>query len=333
MDRRSMIGASIMGSGGLALAGCAGSIGAPAGPDAGLASDAEVRRRVSELERQLGEIERQRARSGLLADALGRVSPDVAARGERLAKRSLRTILLASSFGDLSIAEQVHPASQGLVDDHLDEMEETTTEMLSFLSSLTPTARADMARAFRARPTLTMDVIGEIDAAAGGLAIPAQRRVALRAAAVQVASRMKQSSELFLDDCVRRTEKLMASDLSLAAVERRLVARLGEQELLRIRDEAEVASRTWQLAEGSASSDAAGAPRERSSSRGHNARKRRRLTIAGAVTLGLSPVLIVPGSVILAVGGSIAATGLICLIPGLIALIAGLVVLIVGQTS
>ncbi|NUP11186.1 MAG: hypothetical protein HOW73_34505 [Polyangiaceae bacterium] len=259
MDRRSFLRTGALGGGGVAaLSGCStmglGATGVGAMPPP--MSDADIRGFLARLDDQMDQIQAREPLSDLLGRARGKTKSDDAVRGEDLARKSLRSLLLAGSFSDLPLEARVHPAVQRRMFAGMAEMDESAFGMRSVMHALTPTERADMSRALRDDPELAMNVVAAVDEEAARIGVSQQRRLAMRTLAAHVSSRMKQSSPLFLDDCVRKFDKLASRDATVASLERQLIAQMGEDEFFRMRDSTEVAARTWLVAQGTPASDA-----------------------------------------------------------------------------
>jgi hypothetical protein len=215
-------------------------------------AESEVQEFLARLERQLSLIREAPPVTDTFAFPAS-VPSDRKRRAQVLTQNALRTLLLAGSFADLPLDGRVHPAVQARVMDHMQEMDDATQAMRSFLEGLTPTERADIGRALRDDPELGMNVVAAIDTEALEVGVSMQRRLHMRRLAAHICARMKQSTPLLLEDTLRKVEKVAALDTDLVAAERRMLAQLGETRFTRLRDDVSHAQARWRVASSGAS--------------------------------------------------------------------------------
>lgn len=329
MDRRHFLRAG--GGGGLlTLGGCAtqGLQGALAGGASSLPAmtEAEVQSFLQRLDEQMVGVQRRKPMAGLLLLCRGKNNEDLA-RGEELVRKSLRSLLLSGSFGDLPLEARAHPGVQGRMFDGMGELDEATMGMRDVLANVTPTERADMARALREDPDLAMSVVEAIDEEAGRLKVSGERRLHLRSLAAHVASRMKQSPGLFMDELVNKVDKMKGRDLSAASMERRMIAQVGEDEFFRVRDRMVAAQRSWRVAGSHKIGSDGGDDGEPVEEDEHVKRGTPLLTVGG-VLMGMCAVYTTIGVLLLLSVGTIG--GAFILTHAALVLVGGLVTLILG---
>src|SRR5262245_61297387 len=85
---------------------------------------------------------------------------------EELVRKTLRSMLVGSSFGDLADEGRAHPGMQARVWNSMSEMDEMVLGMNKTMSALTPTERADIGRTLRSDPAVGLRVLSALDAEA-----------------------------------------------------------------------------------------------------------------------------------------------------------------------
>lgn len=251
MDRRRFLGASLVGGGLVGVSACAPGGAAVLSADTAPPpmSEDEVQQFLRNLEGQMARIGQTEPASDLLLPS-DRLPESLRTRAKELVRKTLRTLLLAGSVSDLPLDGRVHPDVQARLFAGMQEMDDAASGMRSFLRSLTPTEQADIGRALRDDPDLGMRVMGAIDTEASAIGVPWQRRLHLRRLAAHICGRMKQSTPLFLDDTLKKIEKVAVQDTDLVAAERRLLVQLGEEDFARMREQVAAAQARWHIAYG-----------------------------------------------------------------------------------
>jgi GNAT superfamily N-acetyltransferase len=202
----------------------------------------EVRSFVSRCDRVMGALGGAPLLSGFVPELAP--TPEVE-RAESLLRKSIRSLFIAGSFRDLSEDARTHPAVQERLWAALPEMDEAVSGMTGWLEGLSSTERADFSRALRADPGLPMRVAGAIDEEARAMGVPLERRAHLRAMAVHIAGRMKQSSGMLFDEYTAKVKKLGAQSGDLAEVERRLAVALGDAAYQQLRERTAASVARW----------------------------------------------------------------------------------------
>lgn len=291
-------------------------------------SDADVRSFLKRLDGQLLGVKERKPMAGLLDLCRGKNSEDLA-RGDELVRKSLRSLLLAGSFSDLPVEARAHPTVQQRMFDGMGELDEATMGMRDVLANVTPTERADMARALREDPDLAMSIVGAIDEEAGRIGVTGERRLHLRTLAGHVSSRMKQSPGLFMDELVNKVDKMKSRDIGATSMERRLIAQMGEDEFFSVRDRMVAANRSWRVA-GShkIGTDGEALDDEDLDENGDRPRLGTPLLTVGGVLMGMCVVYTTIGLLLVLAVGSFA--GAFVLTHAALVLIGGLVTLILG---
>jgi hypothetical protein len=148
---------------------------------------------------------------------------------EELVRKTLRSMLLTGSFGDLPEAGRAHPGVQARLWNSLQEMDDAVLGMNKLLTSLTPTERADVTRLMRDDPTAAPRVLDALDDEAVKAGVNEKRRTHLREVGKHACFRMRQSTNLFIDDYDDKVKKVSVRDSSVESFQRRLMAQMGEQ--------------------------------------------------------------------------------------------------------
>jgi hypothetical protein len=247
-------------------------------------------------------------------------SDPVIKNGEDLLRKNLRSLMLVGSFHDLPEEGRVYPGMQKRIWGSMNEMDESMLGMYKAVKELTPTERVEIGRALRADPELGMKVIGALDEQAAQFGFSMERRTHLRSLAIQACGRIKQSSSMFIDEYVAKTEKIMARPLDPEEIQHRLLATMGETEFFALRDRHERYIERWQVAQSTNDSPLA-------SQQKRKVERANTLLTVGGILLGL-------GIIVLAVGAfAITFTsleGLFVATAGALLSVGGIVLLIVG---
>ena len=255
----------------------------------------------------------------------------------RLLRQGMRTLLLAGNFGDLSVAGQVHPGVQQRLQYSASEMDSTVLGAMDHLQSLSPAARADMQSALRRDARLGDRVLEAIDLEASSVGVPVRRRLQLRAMGKHIIGRLQHSSDMFIDEYVTKSQKILSQPGSVAETQRLMAVRMGEPAFKVRRQEAENAALRWQAMElqeipiGYQSLEKEDTREARSDEEESEAWYR-----AGNRLMGFGAITTVIGWLIIAIGSGIGSDGLLIigLIPGVtvgpLAFLLGLVTILLG---
>ncbi len=235
MDRRDFlkVGAVAGGSAGLGALGCGAALeGLSAVPVPSLAELAalDMDGFLKSLDSSLGFIRSSSSLDGIVTkevQAGARKDPRLE-HSEDLVRKTLRSLLLTGSFGDLPEHGRVHPGMQSRMWSSLQEMDESVLGMNRLLTSLTPTERADVTRLLRDDPTVAPRVLDALDDEAVKAGVNDKRRGHLREVGKHACFRMRQSTSLFIDDYDDKVKKVSVRDSSVESFQRRLMAQMGE---------------------------------------------------------------------------------------------------------
>ncbi|MFO0546951.1 MAG: hypothetical protein U0271_01120 [Polyangiaceae bacterium] len=330
MERRSFLRTGLLGGSALGASGCSATLdGLLQIPKEQGVSDEEVKAFLARLDGQLGAISAARPQDPMLIPSAALPTGDVE-RGRDLVQKTMRGLLITGSFADLPLEGRTHPAVQARMTAAMPELDDAMLGMRDFLGRLTPTERADLGRALRKDPDLGMRVVGSIDDQASELGVSLTRRVHMREIAAHACARLKQSSDLFLDDTLRKADKLAMRDTTPLAIERQLLAQLGEAEFFRMRDSLEAAAAKWNVATrdlGEGVLDPETRDYERQKNRANVV-----LTVGG-VLLGVGLVHLAIGIPVLILGGGVTGGGLagaFVITAGAVLGLAGIITMIVG---
>lgn len=328
MQRRAFVTQTALAGAGAALEGCASLGGEPLGGSAPLLLDPE------EIARRWAEVERSReailARPPLALDELlpgGRSRGRLAGGGE-LARKGIRSLLLAGAFRDLPEDARVHPVVQASLFDAMPEFDESVFGMKARLQELSTTERADISRELRSDPSLAERVMVLLDDEAAAVGVSDARRLHMRALGLTICDRLHQSADQLVGEYDAKLEKIAARHGSHAELERRLAASLGARAYESLR------ARTFRAAATFAPYDVAFAQRKLGTDgkpAGKSGKKKGILT-AGGIALGISVLEGGTAILVAAVAGGIGGA-----VPGLIIgtiagvhFLTGLILLIVG---
>ena len=161
-------------------------------------------------------------------------------------RQGMRSLLLVGNFGDLSVAGQVHPGVQKRLQYSAPEMDAAVADTMNQMKSLSPTARADIQSALRKDTTLGDRVVETVKLEAAAVGASNRRQMQLHVMGKHIIERLKHSSDMFINEYVRKCEKLTATPGSVAETQRFMAARMGQAAFKTHLKEAENAVRHWQ---------------------------------------------------------------------------------------
>jgi len=147
---------------------------------------------------------------------------------DELVRKTLRSMLLVGSFGDLPEHGRVHPGMQARLWSSMQEMDDAVFGMNSTLASFTPTERADVGRMMREDATAGVRILDALDEEAVKAGVNEKRRTHMREVGKQACFRLRQSTSLFIDEYGDKVKKVAAREASVEEFQRRLQAQMGE---------------------------------------------------------------------------------------------------------
>jgi hypothetical protein len=228
VERRNVLKmGAVAGFGGLASTGCAtlgdGSLGTAAPP---LLPDLDAF--LARLDRGMAAIAAGNPLNDVLPKRPTPAASGGAPRGEDvLIKKTLRSLLMAGSFRDLSDAERAHPAVQARMAGSMPEMDEAVFGMTHVLESFTPSERARIREAIQSDPDIGMRIAESLDTGAGAADISLQRRTHLRTIASQLTWRLRnQPIDTTIDEYVGKVKKVSARNGYSEELQRKLAAQV-----------------------------------------------------------------------------------------------------------
>ncbi len=225
MDRRNVLKlGAVAGFGGLGGAGCAtvgdGSIGTLAPP---LMPDLEAF--LARLDHGMSAIAAGNPLKDLLAKSKVPAAGAVARPEDLLIKKSLRSLLMAGSFRDLTEEQRAHPAVQARIWGSMQEMDEAVFGMTHVLEGFTPSERAKIRETIQSDPDIGMRIAEALDTDASTADVSLQRRTHLRAIASQLTWRLKnQPIETAIDEYIGKVKKVSARNGYSEELQRKLAA-------------------------------------------------------------------------------------------------------------
>lgn len=235
MDRRNFLkaGAVAGGSLGLGAVGCGAVLeGMSAAPVPSLAelSALDMDGFLKRLDTSLGFIQSSSNVTRLVPNevAVGARKDPRFEDSEALIRGTLRSLLLTSSFTDLPEAGRMHPGMQARLWNSMQEMDDAVLGMNKVLTSLTPTERADVSRLMREDPTVTPRILDVLDEEGVKAGVNEKRRAHMRELGKHSCFRLRQSTSLFIDEYDDKVQKVVARDSSVEAIQRRMMAQMGE---------------------------------------------------------------------------------------------------------
>ena len=185
----------------------------------------------------------------------------------------------------------------------------------------------DIGHALKKDPGLGMRVVEALDVEAGAQGVSMARRLHTRAVAVEVCSRLKQSTPLFIDNCMTKTQKIIAQHREDDDVERRLAVQMGDELFQKTRNEHLVAVDRWNIGYYTTQPGVVVNPSSYQSSLSPKQYAGRIVITVGAILLGIAAISAISGALLVSSSNT---AGLVLLTVGVLLGLGGLVTLIVG---
>lgn len=211
---------------------------------------------LKRLDTSLGFLQSSSSLSGVISnDVISNARKDPRfEKSEETVRKTMRSLLLAGSFGDLSEAGRAHPGMQARLWNSMQEMDDAVFGMNEILTSLTPTERADIGRLMREDATAAPRILDTLDQEGLKAGVNEKRRAHMRDIGKHVCFRMRQSTSLFIDEYDDKVQKVAARDSSLEAVQRRMMAQMGEAAFWDMHARQVALAEAWQRVPGIAQS-------------------------------------------------------------------------------
>ena len=235
MDRRDIlkVGALTGGSLGLGAVGCGavleGMTSVPV-PSIAELQALDIDGFLKRLDTSLGYIQSSSTLAALVKhDVAAHAGSDARfEHADGLVRKTLRTLLLTSSFKDLDEAGRLHPGVQARLCASMAEMDEAVLGMNKLTTSFTPTERADLQRELRDDPTLGPRILKALDEEGEKAGVNEVRRKHLQDVGKAALFRLRQSTSTFIDEYDEKLTKVAARDMTVEAIRRRMMAVMGE---------------------------------------------------------------------------------------------------------
>lgn len=160
-------------------------------------------------------------------------------------RASLRSLLFIGNFGDLPIKGQVHPWMQKRLIYSAPEVNYTVSTSFDILRNMSDETREEVRDALIEDPELGDRILESMDLDARSIGVHSARRRQMRVMGKRIIRRLRHSPEMFIDEYVRKAEKLIAANNSDEALEHLFKSQMGENEYSARRNEAEEAALHW----------------------------------------------------------------------------------------
>ncbi len=204
-------------------------------------SQAEMERFIKELDISMDRI----SHSG--GDHIRRLISQTPSESEdKYFKSSLRSLLLVGSFGDLPIQGQVHPQMQKRMMYSASEVNSSVNHSLAILKNLSDESKEEIRSALAEDRNLGRQVLDTLDLEARAIGIHSVRRRQMKVMGRRIIRRLRHSPEMFIDEYVNKTEKLLLASNSDEAFEKMFKMQVGEARYSSCLKEAESAALQWE---------------------------------------------------------------------------------------
>lgn len=160
-------------------------------------------------------------------------------------RSSLRSLLLIGNFSDLPIKGQVHPWMQKRMIYSTPEINYTVSTSIDILRNMSDISKEEIRGALIDDPGLGDRILESLDLDARSIGVHSARRRQMRVMGKRIIRRLRHSPEMFIDEYVRKAEKLMAAYNSDEALDRLFISQVGENEYSARRNEVEKAALQW----------------------------------------------------------------------------------------
>ncbi len=258
-----------------------------------------------------------------------------------LVKKSIRSLMVVGALHDLPEEGRVHPGVQARLWGHMNEMNEAVSGMRSYMASLPSERRAAIGDVMK-RENTGMLVLEALDEDAARFGVVPSRRSHMRSIGTHVSFRMRQSTPLLFDACVRTVDKAFdRAPKTIEEAEEQLAAKLGQERFASLRAQTLSHVERWQNL--GAYDDVPLRDRGERDAVARLAKpdprllalndKGKTILIAGGIVLGLALAFGAVGGILLAVAGGLEGAGVagaVLLTVGGLHLIAGIITMIVG---
>ncbi len=165
---------------------------------------------------------------------------------EKIFRANLRSLMLVGSFGDLPIKGQVHPWMQKRMMHSAAEVEFSVNNSFSMLKNVSDESKEDVRSALTEDPALGRRILDTLDLEAQSIGVPSARRRQMKAMGRRIMRRLRHSPEMFIDEYVHKSEKLLLASNSDEALEKLFRMQVGEARYASCLKEAESAALQWE---------------------------------------------------------------------------------------
>jgi hypothetical protein len=253
---------------------------------------------------------------------------------EKLFRGMLRTLYLTQTFRDLPEEAQRHPGMQRRMREHIDEVDQTVTDVTGFMSGLDDDQRTKLQQQLRARPDLGMSIGEAIDDQAAIAGVSRKRRLQLRSMMMQASFRLKHSAPgAVIDEYVDKVQRMTAQGGAQADLTLRIAGRVSGDQFFQTTpidtQGGDVVTDPAQPATSPSAQPAPAAPTTSPAKR-KKVRQGEGTVKTGAILMGVAVVTAGVSALFVAAGGGAVILGAIGLTVGAILFAVGLIMLIVG---
>jgi hypothetical protein len=255
---------------------------------------------------------------------------------EKLFRGMLRTLYLTQTFRDLPEEAQLHPGMQSRMREHIDEVDQTVTDVTGFMSGLDDDQRAKLQQQLRARPDLGMSIGEAIDDQAAIAGVSRKRRLQLRSMMMQASFRLKHSAPgAVIDEYVDKVQRMTAQGGAQADLTLRIAGRASSEQFFQDApigtQGGDVATDPAQPAMAPPAQPApAATPTTPPAKRTKKVRQGSGTVKTGAILMGVAVATAGVSALFVAAGGAAVILGAVGLTVGAILFAVGLIMLIVG---
>ena len=203
-------------------------------------SQAEMERFIKELDISMDLI------SHTGGEYLGSLIPQTPGESEqKFFRSSLRSLMLIGSFGELPIKGQAHPWMQKRMMYSAPEVNFSVNNSFDILRNMSDESKEELSSSLTAEPGLGGRILDTLDLEAKSIGVPSARRRQMKLMGRRIIRGLKHSPEMFIDEYVKKTEKLLLRSNSDEAFEKLFKMRVEEEKYSAYSKEAENAALQW----------------------------------------------------------------------------------------
>jgi hypothetical protein len=164
---------------------------------------------------------------------------------QKLFRSSLRSLLLIGNFGELPIKGQVHPWMQKRMMYSAPEVNFSVHNSFDILRNMSDESKEEIRSALADDPGLGGQILDTLDLEAKSIGVPSPRRRQMKVMGRRIIRRLIHSPQMFIDEYIKKTEKLLLASNADEALEKLFKMQFEEARYSAFSKEAESSALHW----------------------------------------------------------------------------------------